>query len=176
MNKKIITAAGLIVVFAFTFLYLNQSYLIANDKDGKNCSNECTQKTSAEKTGCDSKNNVKAGGEFSSYEFTTDKACCEEMKADLQKNLLTVSGVKEVSFSQTCNVSKMTNVKVMYSAGETNEDAIATFVKNNSYDCSSHSGCDKDGMKSGDKKGGCDSKSECPGMKMEKKSSDSKQL
>ncbi len=175
MNKKIIAAAALVVIFAVTFLYLNQSYLIANDKDGKNCSNECTEKTSNVKKDCDDKNSIKAGGDYSNYEFTTDKACCEEMKSDLQKNLLSFSGVKEVNFSSTCNVSKMTNVTVKYAAGETNEEAIAKYIKDNSYDCSTKSGCDKDGVKSGNNKNGCEDKSKCPGDKM-KKSNDSKEL
>lgn len=203
MNKKLLSIAALVVIFAFGFLYLNQSLLVANDKDGKDCKTECTQKVSdktGDKTGCDKtageksscsdkKGMIKAGGEYSSYQFTTDKACCDGMKVDLQKNLLEVAGVKEVTFSSTCNVSKMTNVTVMYAAGETSEDNLASFLKDKSYDCSGKScdkdgmksgsiekdGCNKDGIKSGDtKKDGCDTKKECPSKN--KKSEDSKQL
>jgi hypothetical protein len=171
MNKKILGIAAIVVIFAMSFLYLNQGYLAASNKDGSTCS----------KTSCDDKNKksgnteVKAGGEWNEYAFNTDQACCEEMKADLQKELTSVAGVKEVKFGLTCSSSKMTHVIVYYSAGETNEEAIASFVKGKSYDCSGKSGCDKEGVKSGENnKGGCDSKKECPGKN--KKSSDSKQL
>lgn len=186
MNKKLLSISALVVIFAFGFLYLNQAYLVAHDKtssgcDKTSCDKTAGNKSSSEKTNCDrsscgdNKSEIKAGGEYSSYQFVTDKACCEEMKADLQKNLLGVAGVKEVSFGSTCNVSKMTNVTVMYSAGETSEENIASFIKDKSFDCSGSKGCDKEGMKSGEKKEGCDGKSECPGMK-NKKSNDTKQL
>lgn len=191
MNKKIISAAALVVIFAFAFLYLNQSYLIANDKDGKDCSSSCTEKTSGEKSGCDKtaatetsgdkkecdksscddKKNIKAGGEFSSYQFVTDKVTCEDSKADLQKNILTIAGVKEVSFGSTCNVSKMTNVTIMYAAAENSEENIAASLKEKNMDCSGKTGCDKDGKKSGNNKEGY---KDCPSKN--KKSSDSKQL
>ncbi|HRF66808.1 MAG TPA: hypothetical protein PK850_12685 [Ignavibacteria bacterium] len=187
MNKKFLGAAALVVIFAFGFLYLNQSYLIANDKDGKDCSKECTtsagdksgcdktaaiessgDKTGCDKSKCDDKNKIKAGGEFSSYQFVTDKVTCDDSKADLQKNILTIAGVKEVNFGSTCNVSKMTNVTIMYAAGETTEENIAASLKEKNMDCSGKSGCDKDGKNSGD------SSKECPSKN--KKSSDSKQL
>lgn len=190
MNKKIISISALVVVFALGFFYLNQEYLAAYTKSGGDCDKtQCSKtsgtKSSSEKKECDKsscddkKGMIKAGGEFSSYEFTTDKACCEQMKADLEKGLLTVAGVKEVKFSQTCNVSKMTNVTVMYAAGETNQDNIAAYVKEGKFDCSGSScdksKCDKDGVKSGEtKKEGCDGKTECPSKN--KKSNDSKQL
>jgi hypothetical protein len=175
MNKKIIAVASIVVVFALGFLYLNQGYLIASDKDGNTCSSSCDDKGKNSGT-----SSIKAGSDWSVYEFTTDKACCEQMKSDLQKDLGSVAGVKEVKFSQTCNVSKMTNVSVYYAAGETSEDAISSLVKNKSYDCSTKcegkSGCDK---KSNDTKldagkEGCDPNKECPGKN--KKSGDSKQL
>ncbi|HRJ84822.1 MAG TPA: hypothetical protein PK753_04035 [Ignavibacteria bacterium] len=187
MNKKFLGAAALVVIFAFGFLYLNQSYLIANDKDGKDCSKECTtsagdksgcdktaaiessgDKTGCDKSKCDDKNKIKAGGEFSSYQFVTDKVTCDDSKADLQKNILTIAGVKEVNFGSTCNVSKMTNVTIMYAAGETTEENIAASLKEKNMDCSGKSGCDKDGKNSGDNSKECPSKN--------KKSSDSKQL
>jgi hypothetical protein len=189
MNKKFLGAAAIVVIFAFGFLYLNQSYLIANDKDGKDCSKECTTsagdksgcdktaatETSGDKSGCDKSkcgdNNIKAGGEYSSYQFVTDKVTCEDSKADLQKNILSLAGVKEVSFGSTCNVSKMTNVTIMYSAGETNEENIAASLKEKNMDCSGNSGCNKDGKNSGDSKDGY---KDCPSKN--KKSSDSKQL
>ena len=168
MNRRIIPIAAIVVFFALGFLYLNQNYLIANDKDGTNCY----------KTSCGSMNKetgTKAGGEFSSYGFTTESACCDEMKTELSGSLMSIQGVKEVKFSTTCSVSKMTNVTVLYAAGETSEEIIAASVKEKSYDCSGKS-CDKEGMKSGSQKDGCDTKNECPGMKMKQKSKDSKQL
>jgi hypothetical protein len=170
MNKKILTAAALVVVFSLGFLYLNQGYLSANDKESKSCTN---------KSACDDKNKeVKAGGDLNQYEFTTDKACCDEMKADLQNELTSVAGVKEVKFGKTCGASKMTHVTVYYAAGETSEDALAKFVKDKSYDCQGKTGCDKEATKSGTKSGtkeGCDKSKECCPNK-EKKSSEQKQL
>jgi hypothetical protein len=178
MNKRIIPVAALVVVFALGFLYVNQNYLAAGDKDGKDCQN---------KSGCTSGNkDVKAGGDFQSYEFITDKACCDEMKASLQKDLMNSAGVKEVKFGTTCTSSKMTQVSVYYAAGETSSETISSFIKDKNYDCSgsgcTEKGCDKMGEKSGEKhemksgmeKGGCDGKNECPSMKQ--KSKDSKQL
>lgn len=176
MNKKLLSVSALVVIFAFGFLYLNQAYLVAHDKTSGTCDKTAGNKTNCDKSSCgDNTGEIKAGGDFSSYQFTTDKASCEEMKADLQKNLLGVAGVKEVSFGSTCNVSKMTNVTIMYSAGETTEENIASFLKDKSFDCTGGKGCDKEGMKSGEKKEGCDTKKECPSMK-NKKSDDSKQL
>ncbi len=199
MNKKLLSVSVLVIIFAFGFLYLNQAYLVAHDITSGTCDKTtgdksgCDKttgvksgcdKTTGEKSGCDKTtgeksscsdktNEVKAGGEFQSYLFTTDKACCDGMRADLEKNLLTVAGIKEVKFSTTCNVSKMTNVTVMYSSGETSEENIASYLKDNNMDCSGKS-CDKDGKKSGEKKDGCDTKKECPSGKQ--KSNDSKQL
>jgi hypothetical protein len=167
MNKKIVSILALIVVFSLSFFYLNHNFLSANDKDRKTCSNE---------SACDDKNNqVKAGGgEYESYEFVTDQACCDEMKNALQTELLTVAGVKEVKFGLSCSVSKMTNVTVMYAAGETTAENIAAYLKDKNYDCSGKS-CTEDGVKSGEThKEGCDTKKECPGK--DKKSTDSKQL
>src|SRR5687767_11149268 len=100
MNKKFFGIAAIVVVFALGFLYLNQSYLVASDKDGKTCDKNGTS-CSKTSSSCDDKNksaatDVKAGGEFSSYEFTTDQVSCEETKANLEKELTSVAGVKEV--------------------------------------------------------------------------------
>jgi len=189
MNKKIISVSALVVVFALGFFYLNQEYLVAYTKSGgdcdktkcgetsgtkssadkKECDKSSCDKSSCDKSSCDDKKGmIKAGGEFSSYEFVTDKVTCEDSKADLQKNILSIAGVKEVTFGSTCNVSKMTNVTIMYSAGETSEENIAASLKENNMDCSGKSGCNKDGKNSGDVKKECPSKN--------KKSNDSKQL
>ena len=161
--KKIVTLTAFVLVLALGFLYLNQSMLIADDRDGKkDCSSSCNKSK-----------DIKAGGEWSSYEFVTDKACCDEMKTGLQNDLLGVAGVKEVKFGLTCGVSKMSQVTVYYAAGETSEENIAAFVKDKSYDCSGHSGCNKDGVKSGEGKDGSDCQKECP---HKDKSKESKQL
>lgn len=175
MNKKIISLAAIVVVFALGFLYLNQSYLVAGDKDGK----ECVGKTGCDKDGkkdgkTEKQSGIKAGGEFASYEFTTDQACCDGMKADLENDIKGIAGVKEIKFGSTCNVSKMTNVTVYYAAGETSEENIASIVKEKNYDCSGSKSCDKDGMKSGSMKEGCDPSKECPSRKQ--KTKESKQL
>jgi hypothetical protein len=181
MNKKFFGIAAIVVVFALGFLYLNQSYLVASDKDGKTCDKNGTS-CSKTSSSCDDKNksaatDVKAGGEFSSYEFTTDQVSCEETKANLEKELTSVAGVKEVKFGSTCSVSQMTSVTVYYAAGETNEEAIASFVKSKNIDCSGKTGCNKEkssDVKKDAGKDGCDGKKECPSKN--KKSSDSKQL
>jgi hypothetical protein len=183
VKNKIIPIAVLVVVFSLGFLYLNQNYLTANDKEGKTCAENsgCTDKSSCTKKSSSERNNIKAGGEWNSYEFVTDKACCEEMKTDLQKELLGVAGVKEVKFSGTCNVSKMTQVTVYYSAGETSQDNIASYLKDKKFDCTGKEcdgkGCTKDGVKSGEKSGskenGCDGNKECP---HKEKTKDSKNL
>jgi hypothetical protein len=134
MKRKFILLASLVLVFTLGFLYVNHNYLSANDRDGKNnCTNHsgCTQHKSSE---------IKAGGEWSSYEFITNKACCDEMQTSLKKELMSLEGVKDVKFSSTCTVSKMTNVSIFYSAGETSVETISSFVKDKGYDCSS---CDK---------------------------------
>ncbi len=192
MNKKLLSISALVVIFVFGFLYLNQAYLVAHDKTSSGCDKSSCDKTagiksSTDKTNCDksscdksscdkslcdeNKGQIKAGGEYQSYQFVTDKVICEDTKADLQKNILSIAGVKEVSFGSTCNVSKMTSVTVMYSAGETSEENIATVLKEKKMDCSGNSGCNKDGKNSGDNK---DGNKECPSKN--KKSNDSKQL
>ena len=161
--KKVVTLTAFILVLTLGFIYLNQGKLSAGDKDGKkDCSSSCS----------DSKD-IKAGGEWSSYEFVTDKAVSDEMKSSLQSDLMGVAGVKEVKFSTSCSVSKMTKVIVYYAAGETSEENIASFVKDKSYDCSGHNGCNKDGVKSGESKDGTDCQKECP---HKDKSKESKQL
>lgn len=164
MKRLIIPAAAIVVVFALGFLYVNQNYLIANDKEGTSC---------VGKTGCDDKNKeVKAGGENESYEFVTDQACCDEMRSAMQTELLTVAGVKEVKFGSTCGASKMTMVTVYYAAGETSSEQLASLMKDKKYDCSTS--CEKDGSKSGSSKDGCGGHGECPSGKQ--KSKDTKQL
>lgn len=184
MKNKIVPIAVLVVVFSLGFLYLNQNYLSANDKDGKTCAENSAygDKSSCTKKSSSAQNDIKAGGEWNTYEFATDKACCQEMKTDLQNELLGIAGIKEVTFSGTCNVSKMTQVTVFYAAAETSSDNIATYLKDKKYDCSGK-GCDKegsnkDGVKSGDKSSGkddgCSGNKKCTPHK--EKTKDSKNL
>jgi len=134
MKRKFILVASLVLVFTLGFIYVNHNYLSANDRDGKNnCTNYsgCT----GHKT-----NGIKAGGEWSSFEFITDKACCNEDKSSLKTELMNLEGVKDVKFSSTCTVSKMTNVSIYFSAGETSREKLETLIKDKGFDCS---GCDK---------------------------------
>ncbi len=136
MKSKILIFTSLVLVLTFGFLYVNQTYLSSNDNNGKT---RCTQ------SGCQHKmkdKDVKAGGnEWSKYEFVTDKACCDEMKSSMQKELMGVSGVKEVKFGSTCDVSKMTSVTIFYSSGETNETTLASYVKDKEFNCPDNGNC-----------------------------------
>ena len=161
-SGKIISFSAVILVSAFAFLYLNQNLLIANDRD--DCNKNCSSSYSCSK-------DIKAGGEFSSFEFITDKASSGDMKTELENDLRSVDGVKDVKFGSSCSYSKMTKVTVYYSAGETSEEIIASFVKDKSYDCSGHNGCNKDGVNSG--KDGMDCPRGCP---HKEKTKDTKQL
>jgi hypothetical protein len=143
MKRKLILFTSLVLVLTVVFLYMNHNYLQAGDRDGKK---ECTSSSSCSKN---KSNEIKAGGEWSSYEFVTDQACCDEMKNTLKTDLMTVAGVKEVKFSSTCNVSKMTNVSVYYASEETNEEIIAASVKGKNADCNGKSGS------------GCEGKTNC---------------
>jgi hypothetical protein len=157
MNKKVISIAALVVLFAFGFLYVNATYLQADNKSGKKecTSSSCRDKTSQSSNQSSSDNkDIKAGGETGTYQFVTDKIHCEDCKVSMQKELMGgVSGIKDVKFGETCSVSKMTNVTVYYSAGETSTDKIASYVKDKSYDCSGKdctgTDCNKDGKSSG---------------------------
>ena len=62
------------------------------------------------------------------------------MQSSLKSELMSVAGVKDVKFSSTCTVSKMTNVSIYYSASETSRETLASYVKDKGMDCS---GCDK---------------------------------
>jgi hypothetical protein len=137
MKSKIFIFTTLVLILTFGFIYVNQTYLSSNDKDGKKeCSNHsCSKQNTKDKE-------IKAGGnEFSSYEFVTDKACCDEMKTSMQTELMGINGVKEVKFGESCEVSKMTKVSVIYSAGETSEEAITSLIKAKEFNCSENGNC-----------------------------------
>jgi hypothetical protein len=136
MRNKILVFTSLVLVLTFGFLYINQSGISANDKEGKkDCTHSCSKQNSKDKE-------IKAGGDENSvYAFITDKACCDEMKTSMQNELMGINGVKEVKFGSSCNVSKMTQVSIYYSAGETNEAALISFIKDKEYNCPDNGNC-----------------------------------
>ena len=168
MNRKLVYLSSLVLILAFGFLYVNSGSLTASDFTKKKCCND--QSTSA-----NTKKEIKAGGDqYSTYEFSTDKACCNEMRSSLQKELLGASGVKDVKFSETCSASKMTVVTIFYNSGETSETQIASLVKDKSSDCPEMPGCDKKGCskeksgtkeKSGNNSGTCPHNGDCKNKK-----------
>jgi hypothetical protein len=143
MKKKIIIISSVIVVLMAGLVYANYSNLFAGDKDGKTCtsSSGCTSKSHDVKAD----NEGNAGSEFAIYEFMTDKAASDEMKSTLKKELMNVSGIKDVKFGMSCSYSKVTQVTISYAAGETSEETLASFVKDKDYDCSKHEGCGPNG-------------------------------
>jgi len=142
MKKKLILFSSAVVLLTFGFLYVNHSYLSAGSDDGKS---GCTSSSSCVKYG-----EIKAGGEFETYEFVTDKACCDEMKTSLKTGLMSISGVKDVKFGHGCSMSKMTRVSVNFAGGETNKETIEAYILNNKLDCPDTENCPK---------GKCDPKS-----------------
>lgn len=142
MKNKIIITGSLIVLLAFGFLYTKNN-LLADDKDGKksDCSSQCTQKSSTEnKSDCTDKSMSSASttddkNAYAVYEFVTDKITCDACKTSMSGNLMGISGVKEVNYSETCNVSKMTNVKVYFSSSDTTPEVIAASVKEKGLSC-----------------------------------------
>ena len=136
MKSKVLIFTSLVLVLTFGFLYMNQSYLSSNDKDGKQ---QCTS------LGCQHKmknQDVKAGGsEWSKYEFVSDKVTCEDTKASIEKNLMSLNGIKEVKFGSSCSYSGMTSVIIYYSPDETNEAAISSFVKDKEFNCPNDGSC-----------------------------------
>lgn len=139
MKNKILISGTLVLLMVLSFLfYTNNSNLIADDKDGKkDCSSQCTQKAGSteNKSSCtDSKTMSDANSSdnkdgFISYEFVTDKITCDDCKPGISNELMGISGVKEISYGETCKVSKMTSVKVIYSPEETSPEIISASVK-----------------------------------------------
>jgi hypothetical protein len=160
--KKTVSITAFVLLISLGLLYLNQGSLIADDwNKNKDCSSQCKHSKDVKTT----------SGDYSSYEFITDKACCNEMKTELETSLMGVAGVKGIKFSSSCSVSHMTQVTVLYSAGETSESSIASFIKDKKYECEGHNGCNKDGKSSGSDN---DCSKQCPQHK--EKSKDTKQL
>lgn len=156
MKKKILIICALILVSVFGFMYTQTSGLFADDKNKKDCSSSCTQKTgtssSDSKSGCTDKNMTGSAMSdnkdgYAVYEFVTDKIHCDACKTEMSGNLMGIAGVKEVNYGETCGVSKMTNVKVYYSADETTPEVIGASVKEKGL----RGNCE-DGSKCGSKK------------------------
>jgi hypothetical protein len=126
MKKKAFIFLSAIAVLALSFVYLNSSNLIADDNPTgkKDCSSQCTKDKNTSSSGTEST----MSDDLNVYEFTTDKVSCNGTKGEMKSSLLKVSGVKDVEFGETCNVSHQTKVKLYYSAGETSEDVIKTSV------------------------------------------------
>ncbi|MEO8209519.1 MAG: hypothetical protein ABI840_03075, partial [bacterium] len=143
MKKKFIIIGSLIVLLVFGFLYSQKSNLIADDKDKKDCSSKCTEKTSSatNKTDCTQKNTSSAStmtddkDGYAVYEFVTDKISCDGCKKGMSEKLMGGAGIKEVNYGETCKVSHMTNVKVYYSAADTTPEVIAASVKEKGLSC-----------------------------------------
>ncbi len=141
MKNKIILICSVAVIIALGIFYV-QSNLIADDKDGKkNCSSSCTEKKSSTENNTQSNDNSVSGvnsatdNAYAVYEFVTDKIHCDGCKPGMTEKLMGVSGIKEIVFGETCGVSHMTNVKVYYSAADTNPEIIAASVKENGFNC-----------------------------------------
>ncbi|MEP7145942.1 MAG: hypothetical protein ABI792_02910 [bacterium] len=155
MKKKILITASLILILVFGFLYTQKNILIADDKDGKkDCSSSCTEKTSSgvNKSQCTEGNKQMSGtvsdddkSGYAVYEFVTDKIHCDGCKPEMSGKLMGITGVKEVNFDLTNTESRLTNVKVYFSATDTTPEIIAASVKENNL-CSTKDKC-SDGSK-----------------------------
>ncbi len=139
MKKKIALFASVALVLAAGVFYAQSNNLFADDKDGKkDCSSSCTSKTgtsSAEsKSSCTGKTmtDASAGDDqpgSATYEFTTDMIHCDDCKPGMTEKIKTISGVKEVQYGETCSVSKMTSIKVLFDPSVTNSEVVAASVK-----------------------------------------------
>ena len=153
MKKKLLISGSLVAMFVLAFLfYTNNSSLIADDKDGKDCSSQCTQKSSSTDNTMSGANSSDTQDGIATYEFVTDQITCDDCKPGMSESLMGISGVKEITYGETCQVSKMTSVKVTYSAGETTPEIISASVKEQGLQgkCGDESKCDS--KKSTDRK------------------------
>ncbi|MBK8983095.1 MAG: hypothetical protein IPM38_12400 [Ignavibacteria bacterium] len=163
MKKKLILIASLVVIVALSIFYVQNNNLIADDKDKKDCSSSCTKTAGTmteSKSECSDKTKMSSASNtsdddlvgFVAYEFVTDKIHCDGCKTEMTGNLMGISGVKEVVYGETCNVSKMTSVKVMYSGDETNPEIIAASVKEKGLQGKCEDGTKCDSKKKDEKK------------------------
>lgn len=132
MKNKIIIIGSLVVLLVFGFIY-SQSNLIADDKDGKkdcsSTSSSCTKKSSSTESNMSGANTSDDKSGYAVYEFVTDKISCDACKPGMTENIMGIAGVKEVNFGETCQVSKMTSVKVYFLETDTTPEVIAASVK-----------------------------------------------
>lgn len=124
------------MLLTFGFLYINDHYTTSG-RYVSSCS--CPKHNS-------SIQNTTAGNKWSSYNFVTDKACCDEMRNSITKELMGLTGVKDVKFGPSCSVSSMSHVSIFYSADEITSQNIASFLKDNKMDCSNPENCTPDKM------------------------------
>ncbi|MBK8553522.1 MAG: hypothetical protein IPL53_21645 [Ignavibacteria bacterium] len=137
MKNKIIIIGSLVVLLVFGFIYSQSNSLIADDKDGKkDCSSSCTQKAGSTESKSECTDKKMSGANTSDdkngyavYEFVTDKISCDDCKPGMTENIMGIAGVKEVNFGETCQVSKMTSVKVYFLETDTTPEIIAASVK-----------------------------------------------
>jgi len=161
MKKKLILVASLVVIVALSIFYVQNNNLIADDKDKKDCSTSCTKTAGTTETKSDCSGDKMSSASntsdddltgYAAYEFVTDKIHCDGCKSEMTGNLMGISGVKEVVYGETCNVSKMTNIKVMYSGEETNPEIIAASVKEKGLQGKCEDGTKCDSKKKDEKK------------------------
>lgn len=155
MKTKLILIASLALIVALSIFYVQNNNLIADDKDGKDCSSTCTKTagTTDAKSDCTGKSTTGASvsdddnAGVATFEFTTDKITCDGCKTEMTGTLKEISGVKDVVYGETCSVSKTTSVKVIYSDKDTTSEIIAASVKEKGL-----TGNCGDGSKCGSKK------------------------
>ena len=136
MRNKIVIISSLLLLLTFGFLYVNNHYSTSG-KYTSSCS--CPMHNS-------NTQNTYASSKWTSYDFVTDKACCDQMRSSMHKELMGLTGVKDVKFGPSCSVSKMSQVSIYYSSTETNSENIASFLKDKKLDCSDPQSCSPDKM------------------------------
>jgi hypothetical protein len=133
MKNKILIFTSIVLILALGFIVMNRNYVASDNKYVKGT---CTNSA-----GCTKNHDVRAGGDVSTYEFVTDKACTDEERTAMQSALMNVTGVNDVKFGPSCSVSKMSNVTIYYSPDKTSSDNLASFVKDKQMDCSKMGNC-----------------------------------
>jgi len=154
MKKRVVFFSAAILIVSMGLLYVNSGNFVSGQNAMKKC---CVGQTTSTV-----EKDIKAGGDqMSSYEFVTDKVCCEQTKSSMQKQIMSMAGVRDVQFSSTCSMSKMTKVTVIYSPAETNNDKISASIKEKNLDCSNNPDCNCPGYKKNESSG--KSSDPCPG-------------
>ena len=155
MKKRVVFLSAAILIVSMGLLYVNSGNFVSGQNAMKKC---CVGQTTSTV-----ERDIKAGSDqLSSYEFVTDKVCCEQTKSAVQNDIMIMSGVKDVKFSKTCSMSKMTKVTVIYSPTETNNDLISASIKEKNLDCSNSPDCNCPGYNKNESSGKSSSEP-CPG-------------